>query len=301
MPNTLAHLGVQAVATRTVIRDPDLKWIALGCIIPDIPWILLRVLRVAAPGLNPYDLRLYAIIQSTLAVSLLLCGAFAAISEKPRLVFSVLALNSFLHLVLDACETKWGNGVHLLAPFSWDLLNFGLFWPESAAIYLLTAFGLAYTVVRLRHAESRPVGLSFGSHKGKILALALLGVYYSVPLALLHEPEERDNHSVKTLREKADRAGRAVSLDRSLYLKQSSGDAVYTFAGEELQTVGKVPTTTRHVSIRGTFIDSKTILVRDLHFNNAKLRDWASYIGLLLVAVIWFRSLFGRTINRERL
>ncbi len=301
MPNTLAHLGVQAVATRTVVRDPDLKWIALGCIIPDLPWILLRVLDVVAPGFNVYDLRLYAIVQSSFAGSLLLCGAFAAISEKPRLVFSVLALNSFLHLVLDACETKWGNGVHLLAPFSWDLLNFGLFWPESLVIYLLTAFGLVYTVGRLRHAESRPVGLSFGSPKGIILALALLGAYYSAPLVLLQGPEERDNHSIKALREKADRAGREVSLDRDLYLKRASGDVVRTFAGEELRTIGKVSTTTGHVSVRGTFIDSKTILVRDLHSNHARLRDWASYIGLLLVAVIWIRSLFGHIMNREKL
>jgi hypothetical protein len=298
MPNTLVHLGVQAVATRTVVLDPDIKWIALGCLIPDLPWIWQRVLQAVAPGLNPYDLRLYAIVQASFAGSLLLCGAFAAISEKPRLVFSVLALNSFLHLLLDACETKWGNGVHLVAPFSWDLVNFGLFWPESLLIYLLTAFGVVYTVGRLRHAEVGPVGLSFGSPKGILLALALLGAYYSVPLALLHGPQERDNHSIKTLREKADRGGREVALDRSLYLKRASGDVVRTFAREELRTVGKVATTTGHVSIRGRFIDADTILVRDLHYNNARLRDWANYIGLLLVAVIWVRSLLGR--DRDR-
>jgi hypothetical protein len=45
VPNALAHLGVQGVATRALLRDADLKWVYIGCIIPDIPWILQRFVR----------------------------------------------------------------------------------------------------------------------------------------------------------------------------------------------------------------------------------------------------------------
>ena len=143
MPNTLAHIGIQALATRGLFKRAEAEWIFLGCIIPDVPWILHRTLHWVSLGLDPYDLRLYAIAQSSLAVSLLLCAALAIVSVSPRRIFGVLAFGSLLHLLLDATQTKLGNGVHLFAPLSWELLNFGLYWPESAPTYLLTALGLA--------------------------------------------------------------------------------------------------------------------------------------------------------------
>ena len=72
MPNTLAHLGVQGIATRSVLRDADLKWIYLGCIIPDVSWIIQRLVRYVIPNIDLYDLRLYAIVQA----SLLFCYTF---------------------------------------------------------------------------------------------------------------------------------------------------------------------------------------------------------------------------------
>ncbi len=65
MPNTLAHLGVQGLTTRSLLKDADYKWIYLGCIIPDLPWILQRIVMYVYPGIDPYDLRLFVIIQST--------------------------------------------------------------------------------------------------------------------------------------------------------------------------------------------------------------------------------------------
>ncbi len=39
MPNTLAHLAVQGLATRALLPRSDLKWIALGCVLPDLPFV----------------------------------------------------------------------------------------------------------------------------------------------------------------------------------------------------------------------------------------------------------------------
>ncbi len=89
MPNTLAHLFVQGVATRSLLRGADLRWICLGCVIPDLPWILQRVVwRLNLAVLSPYDLRLYVIVQSSLIACLVLCGAFAMLSVEPRRVQS---------------------------------------------------------------------------------------------------------------------------------------------------------------------------------------------------------------------
>ena len=75
MPNTLAHLGIQGVATRAFIRTADVKWIFLGAVIPDIPWILQRLVRGTLPGVDLYELRLYATVQASLAVCLLAAAA----------------------------------------------------------------------------------------------------------------------------------------------------------------------------------------------------------------------------------
>ena len=77
MPNTLAHFGIQGVATRLVVRDADPKWIFLGGVLPDVPWILNRGLPALVPGVDRIDLRLYAVLQSSLAGSLVLAGAVA--------------------------------------------------------------------------------------------------------------------------------------------------------------------------------------------------------------------------------
>ena len=121
MPNTLAHLGVQLALTRCVMRQADPKWIYAGCVIPDLPWIARRILDASLSGLNAYDLRLYAIAQSSLVCSLLACGALAALSRTPLASFAVLGLGAGIHLLLDACQIKWANGVHLFAPVSWEL------------------------------------------------------------------------------------------------------------------------------------------------------------------------------------
>lgn len=103
MPNTLVHLGIQGIATRLMIREADYKWIFTGAILPDIPWILKRAVTTIVPGVDPIDLRLYAIAQSSLAGCLFLAGALAIFSRRPWRVFFILVLNSLIHLLLDAC------------------------------------------------------------------------------------------------------------------------------------------------------------------------------------------------------
>ncbi len=292
MPNTLVHLGVQGLASRALFRNAAVKWILLGCTLPDLPWIFQRIIRQLFPVVNPYDLRLYAIVQASLAVSLLLCGALALLSRRPVMVFSILASNCLLHLLLDACETKWGNGVHLLAPYSWKLVNFGFFWPESLPVYSLTVFGLV-TAVWMLYREpvgTAPVHPDLSAPR-ILLSAVLLGAYFLLPLQLLHGPEVYDNHSVATLRNTEDRDGRAVAADRYRYIHHDTGDRIRTFTGEELRVAGNPGMQTGTVSFRGNFSGADTLVIGQLHYHQAWFRDGASCIGLLLVLAAWVREL----------
>ena len=84
MPNTLAHLGVQGILTRAVIREADTKWIFLGALIPDFPWIARRAILFLFPQVNFIDLRLYTIAQASLAGCLLLATAISLLTYKNR-------------------------------------------------------------------------------------------------------------------------------------------------------------------------------------------------------------------------
>jgi len=141
MPNTLGHYGVQGAASRALFGRVDPRWIMAGCVLPDVPWILQRLTQAVFPGAYPYDLRLYFVAQASLFGALVGCGAAAALAPKPRRIFLLLAFNVLFHLLLDACQTKWGNGVHLLAPASWHMLNFGWFWSAEWPSHALTAAG----------------------------------------------------------------------------------------------------------------------------------------------------------------
>lgn len=296
MPNTLAHLGIQSLATRAIIPKADLKWIGLGCIVPDIPWILQRIVNALNIGINPYDVRLYAIVQSSLFISLVICGALAILSSRPRVVFLILSANSLFHLLLDLMQIKWANGVHLIAPLSWKLVNLGLFWPESIPTLLLTIFGLVYILHAFIRRHGEPINVFFGNRVRVVVAVGLLAVYFLLPVVFLAGPEAADNHSVKVLRTTEQRPGTEVKFDRNPYVRDKSGDRIWTFAGEELIAVGARPEKSGTVSARGQFVDETTVELLEVKRHAPYFRDIASVFGLLILALIWIRSYLGHTV-----
>jgi hypothetical protein len=290
MPNLLAHIGAQGILTRGILKRADAKWVLLGCLIPDLPWILQRIVRGIGLDADLYDLRLYAITQASFAGCLILCGALAALAAAPGRVFLILALNSFLHLLLDAMQTKWANGVHFVAPLSWRLVNFELFWPESLPSVLLTVLGL-FTVVWLW--RTRPEGAAARSSRGRrrlLIPASLFLAYGGLPLLFLHGPETADNHFVRTLREVERRPGREVEFDRNRCLVQGEDTVLQTFAGEQLLVAGNQTPAPGTVSLRARFRDRHTIEVLELHAHAALLRDAASVAGLAVVFAFWARA-----------
>lgn len=296
MPNTLAHLGIQGLATRSLLRGSDLRWIAVGCVIPDLPWILQRLVRAIAPDtVSPYDLRMYAVAQSSLIGCLCLAAALSLLAADPRRTARILGLNVALHLLLDGLQTKWANGVHLFAPVSWKLFNLGLFWPESVTTVALTLLGLGFMVRGLSWpAPARAWDL----RAGRLAIAAGLAVAWLVaPLPLLSGPERAGNHFVDALRHGQSRAGRPVEFDRNRHLVEGETHLLQTFADERLRLTGNVPELPGTVSLRGRFLDPATVEVEDWHRHWPRFRDLASYLGLGLAAAAWLTG--GRRKRRE--
>jgi len=289
VPNLLAHYGAQGPVLRALLPRADLRWILLGCVLPDAPWILQRLLVPFLREERVYELRLFAVAQASLAGCLLLSASVCFLSKRPALTFGVLSLGAVFHLFLDAVETKWGNGVHLFVPFSFGMTNFGLFWPESAPIYLATVAGLAFVFWELFRTR-RPTGAPARGRRRPVAAAVLLGASTIFSCSTLRPLEQHDAHFVRTLRNRSDRSGRLLELDRARWTKTLSGDRLVTFAGEPLRVRGTEPREAGIVSVRGRFLEPDLLEVSALHEHRARLRDAASYAGLLLLGAAWLRG-----------
>lgn len=255
--------------------------------VPDLPWIAKRAIDSLAPGVDPIDLRLYVVIQSTLVGSLLLCGALAMVSQAPRKIFAILSLNALLHLLLDALQTKWGNGVHLLAPVSWRMWNLGLFWPESSLAIGLTVVGLGVVGWGFWSGFERPVGLCVDRPARLFAAITLIAAYLAFPWVLLADAEASDTHFLGTTRSRASRAGREIAVDRAEFVLDQRGPRLTLYNREQVAVTGRIPSRSAVVSVRGRFRDRGTLVIEEFHTHAGRLRDLGSYIGLGLVALAW--------------
>lgn len=283
MPNTLGHLGVQG-ATRLIDRQAGVEWIALGCLLPDLPFIAQRLAREVLPASHLLDLKAYTTVQASLAWTLLLAVAIALPTRHPRLVGATLAVQTVLHLLLDATQTKWGGGVNLLAPVDWEPWSLGWYWPESVPAVAMTLAGLVLGVRFLR--EARAPGTRGTPPDGKRVAAAgvCLALYLLTPLAFLGGPVAADAHGLFVLTHPDARPGAEVAFDRA----GVGGGRFEAYSGETFELAG-ARIEDGAVSFRGRFLDERTIVVEAVHRHWPHARDLASYVGLALVGAIWIR------------
>ena len=89
----------------------------------------------------------------------------------------MLGLNALLHLLLDATEVKFGNGVHLFAPFSWRMTSFDWIAGESAVYLALTLGGALLVAWEIARPHRTPA--VFDLRPPRLAAAALLLAAYS--------------------------------------------------------------------------------------------------------------------------
>lgn len=290
MPNTLAHIGVQTLVTKSICRTADFKWIAVGCILPDIPWIMQRIAAGLIPGTALVDLRLYSIIQSSLFYSLILAGAVSLLARDSGKIFLILAGNCLLHLLLDALQIKWANGVHLLAPFSWQLTGFQLFWPEQLPSSLLTGLGLIVLILFSIRDGLAPVYFKITRNR-LVPAAFVLGLYLLTPPLFFQGPLKADNHYMATITDTAHRSGKKVAFDRSRY--DPATRTIRIFSGDRLAVSGLPMTQQSTISLQGIFTGTNTVQALAWHVHSP-LRDISSLIGLSGILLVWIVALLKK-------
>ena len=289
MPNTLVHFAAQGAASHALWRRLDPRFLYLGCVLPDLPWILRRGIVALGLPADVFELRLYTMGLASLAVTLILAAAIAAATNAPRRVFGWLGLNALLHLLLDATEVKFGNGVHLLAPFSWRMTSFDLLPGESPIYLLLTIAGVLLVLWDITRRGDGAIGWERRPRRWA-LAVALAAVYLVAPLPFLGSIEASDSYSVKTLRERDARTGRRVSLDRAHFVASPAGGLLELWTGERVRATGALPDHDATVSLHGTFL-APDVLRADTLVEPRHNRDWPSYLGLVLLALVWLRGI----------
>lgn len=299
MPATLGHIAVQVSLGRVTRLGIDTKWLLIGCILPDLPWVFQRV--VGATGLVPaIDMRIYAIAQSSLLVCLLICVVLACFALRPFLIFATLSISCFVHLFLDALQIKWGNGVALAAPFSWELTSFGYFWPEDFASLVLLVLG-TFVAIRLIWI-GRPSGadLVWPGRWRTLLAGTCLIAYLALPVPMMPAVEAANLHDVSTLRQVEQRAGHTIAIDRNPVTKGPQDTTLSAWTGEHLKLSGETPEASGLYSLLGHFISAHEIQVHGSHRHAGRLRDIASYLGLVFVITWCAASIWNVTKRPQR-
>jgi hypothetical protein len=297
MPNTLAHIAVHGIANAPLGRErfaAFLPWVLLAVVLPDVPWILKRVVTTIAPGVDQHVLELYVSVQASLALSLLLAAAAAAFARRPVIVWAVLAANTLLHLLIDAVEIKPGNAVHLLAPFSWRGVALELVWPEHPLVTAATALGTVFAVAVLlvpRFAPTRGT-LAWSVRRAGVAAMLSIA-YLALPFWLMSGVYDANYRQLQVLMRPAESVGEYVELDRRP-VETRDGEAYVNAYGQTLRLVGDGVPDTGNVSLRGVLAAPDTIRAAELHVNAASFRDAASSAGLLVVGLVWLRVLWGR-------
>ncbi len=301
MPNTLAHLGLHAITTKAVFPRADIKWIYLGAVLPDIPFVIKRAVSLVASDVDILDVRLFALTQASLLFTLILAFACSRFSNKSKRVFLVLGFGVLLHLLIDACQIKWGNGPRFLVPFDWTLTSFGFFWPEQLPSHLLTALGALYVIYAFTlpiRAQARD--LIFPRQGPLFAACVSLAVYSFLPLAFLGAAEQVGAGNVQMIRSDA-RGGQEVELDRARYRHADGQMIIEIYRGEFVSITGidEALQAEGKMSVRGMFLTHEVIQANEYHLNDSRYREQASMVGLAVVTVYWLIIVVARFRRKE--
>lgn len=253
-----------------------------GCVIPDLPWIVHRLIDATSISLEPISAYAYFIAQASLVGCFLPCIAFGTLFTNFKPVAAFTVLGCLVHLLLDSLQDKWGNGVHLFAPYNWEILALGVFQTESTFTYLLTFAGIIpfLFITKARH-DARLLCINLTR---LAMCCFFFIAYFFVPFLFISDVVESNSRYLQTLENKDERRGKLLELDRET--TSVNGDTWYTTThiGEVLVIVNPDARMTDgdSYSIRAEFEDEREIRLIDWK-RHSGMRDIASYVGLLAI------------------
>ena len=296
MPNTLCHIGIQAPISGFVLKKNEIIWVIIACVIPDLPWIELKLL-LATHTINPYDLRLYCTAQASLFFCLILAGGLSLLTQNSIKIFLILGINSLFHLLLDSLQIKWGNGVNIVSPFNWELFHLDIFWPEFSGTVILSVVGFIYLIYNWNKLKITQPPLNTPNKTKYAIGSLFIALYIIGPIYFIDQLDDADTYFIHTMRNKGERAGKPIKLDRAHY--NAGTHEVKIYSGEKIKITGTLPEKSGRVSFSGYFQDSNTITSKAFH-QQTSYRDLASFIGLFMACALVLQSLVLARINSNK-
>jgi hypothetical protein len=279
MPATLVHMGVQGALLRFSKLGVDVLWIYVGAIIPDVGWILQRILRRLPLEIDTFSILSYAAALTSLLGCLIACAAIASLTTRYKRVFLLLAAGCLIHLLLDAAEVKWANGVLLMAPFSWKQTSWDIFQQDGAAILAATIGSLIFIGWTWR-AGIREINRSMWRLSPRSLSVAtgFSLLFFLWPIPVMDAPAKHGLYYIDSIRNVSDRTGKPVELDRARYDHQQHEIRIFT--GETIAVTNFSAPRDTLVSLRGTFQSPQLLDVDDAIIHHPWQRAAAVRAGL---------------------
>ena len=300
MPNTLAHIGAQFPISRGISRSWDPRWIALGLLLPDVPWILQRIALIALPFLSPITVRSYVVVLSTPLFCAVIAACIALCFENGRTIFRILFFQSLLHLVFDAFQQKGGVGVHFLAPFSWHAFSFPAYSMNGWLTHLLTLSGLIILILllagKIRFPKlDRPL---LNQPRRIVPAILLLAIYSLGPLLLRHQVIDANVHDLKTWKGDGPRTGVTVHFDRAHYFPGDPGSIQDDFNPVPIPIIGVELPRESTISTEAVFINEDTLWTATYVVHPRGERLTYTLLGLIGILLFWGYPVFKPYLER---
>lgn len=293
MPNTLAHIGLQVSATKAVAKDFDVRLVLVGCLIPDLPWILQRLLNVTP--LDVLDVRAYTLTMASPFFCTIFALGFGLFFKRWMWVFAGVSIQCLLHLLLDGLQDKKGAGVHWFAPFNWTEFSFPIFPMEGWIIHTASILGICVSILILwltiKHLPKWRISSmsSVPRIKGGLI-ITLFGIYTLLPLALLDQPINANVHNLAIWERLIEREGKQIRLDRCQFAPGSPAKIKDSLSKDWISISGidlKEPAT---VSLIATFIKADQLRADSYFVHTKGLRSFYTMIGLGFILLIFLSS-----------
>lgn len=234
----------------------------------------------------------YFCVQASLAFSIVLSLAFSSFFVNWRPVALITSLGCAFHLFLDSLQDKWGNGVHLVAPFDWTHFSIGI-WPIEWTVTWLISLG-GFAVVLFVHRLKTDAAVIHVTWLRAASVAGLLVVYFAAPLAFVDDVINSNSLYLDTISKRSERNGEFVELDRCPVTVEGENVRVKSHTGEVF-TVVEAPEVIRSgtYSFKGHFVSNDRIRLSEWKAHSG-LRPIASVTGLAIIAAWMLTVVFLR-------